>query len=160
MYNKLKQFGSDRDSNQTSSMLLERFIFWKKEKHRTKCLEQLRIWNKRLGRLIYNAQSEPLPKSAVAVQSQSGTLKRSVVSNRRVPSVQLRKLSQQLYEALSRCWSCCTIRHEAMFCLKIQEEKSADDERAAEFDFLVSLEVERNNQRTWQEGHILVRSQR
>ena len=156
MYNKLKQFSADRDSNQTSSMFLERFAFWRKEKHRSKCLDQLQIWNKRLRRLIDNAQKEPLTKSGVAVQRQCGTLKQSVVIDRRVPSVQLRKLSQQLYEALSRCWNCCTVRHEARFCLKVQEEKSADDEGAAEFDFL----VERNNQRAWQEGHILVRSQR
>lgn len=157
MYNKLKHFASDRDSQQTSSSFYERIAFWKKEKHRTKCLDQLRIWNKRLGRLIYNAQ-EPLKGSAVDVQI--GTPKRSAASNRKVPSIQRRKLSQQLYHALSPCWNCCTIRHEARFCLKVQEDKGEDDDVAAEFDFLVSLKMEENNHQTWQEGHIIMRSGR
>jgi hypothetical protein len=160
MYNKLKQFSSDRESKQTSSTFLERFTFWKKEQHRKKCLEQLRIWNKRLGRLIYNAQKEPLTNSAVAVQSQAVAFKRSVIRHCRVPSSQPRRLSQQLYKALSRCWGCCPIRHEARFCLKLQKEERTDVEGEADFDFLVSFQAKRNNQWTWQEGHILIRSDR
>lgn len=158
MYNKLKQFASDRDSRQTSSTIYERFIFWKKENHRDKCLEQLRTWNKRLGRLIENARKEPLTTSTVAAQS--GTSKRSMGSHRRVPSIQRRKLSQQLYHALSSCWNCCAIRHEARFCLKVQDDQSTADDVAAEFDFLVSQEKGKKNQCTWQEGHIMMRSGR
>lgn len=158
MYNKLKQFASDRESKQTSSGIYERFIFWKKEKHRTKCLDQLRIWNKRLGRLINNAATDTLTGSAVGVQS--GTPKRGLMSNRRVPSIQRRKLSQQLYHALSPCWNCCDMRHEARFCLQIQEDRSGDDDVAAEFEFLVSVKIGKNNKWTWQEGHIIMRSDR
>src|SRR5436190_10796102 len=104
MYSKLKQFGSDRESKQTSSTFLERFTFWKKEKHRNKCLEQLSIWNKRLGRLIYNAQKRASTNSVVAVQSPTMAFKQSVIKHRRVPSSQLRRLSQQLYNALSQYW--------------------------------------------------------
>jgi hypothetical protein len=160
MYNKLKQFGSDRESKQTSSTFLERFTFWRKEQHRNKCLEHLHIWNKRLGRLVDNARKEPSTNTAVAVQSQIVAFNRSVVRHRRVPSSQRRRLSQQLYKALSQCWGCCHIRHEARFCLKLQEGERTDDEGEAEFDFLVSLQAKINNQWTWQEGHILIRSDR
>lgn len=158
MYNKLKQFTSDQDSKQTSSTFSERFIFWKKEKHRNKCLEQLTKWNKRLGRLIDNAQREPLSRSAIAAQN--GTSKRGVGSHRRVPSIQRRNLSRQLYHALSSCWNCCAVRHEAKFCLKVQDDQRAADEAVAEFDFLVSLEKGKNDQCAWQEGHIIMRSGR
>lgn len=154
MYNKLKQFGSDQESKQTSSTFLERLAFWKKEKHRTKCLEQLHKWNKRLGCLTYNV---PLTNLAAVIQSQSGTPVQSVLSHRRVPSIQLRRLSQQLHQALLQCWDCCAIRHEARFCLRVQE-KILGDEEAAEFEFFVSSHVERNHQCTWREGHILMRS--
>ena len=149
MYNKLKQFASDRDSKRTSSTFFERFIFWKKEKHRNNCLEQLAKWNKRLGRLI---------ESAIAAQNR--TWKRGVGSCPRVPSIQRRNLSRQLYDALSSCWNCCAIRHEAKFCLKVQDDQTAADDVAAEFDFLVSLEKGNNNQCAWQEGHIIMRSGR
>lgn len=149
MYNKLKQFGLDRESGQTSSTFLERFAFWKKEKHRTTCLEQLRIWNKRLRRLTNN--------TAVA-QSPSGTLTRSVLSPRRVPTVELRRLSQQLHQALLGFWDCCASRHEARFCLKVHEEQSVSGVEKAEFEFLVSSDVEGNHQYAWQEGHILMQA--
>lgn len=147
MYNKLKQFGLDRESGQTSSTFLQRFAFWRKEKHRTTCLEQLRIWNKRLRRLTNNAAVN---------QSPSGTLTRSVLSPRRVPTVQLRRLSQQLHQALSGCWNSCASRHEARFCLKVLEEQSVSGDEVAEFEFLVSSDVEENQQYVWQEGHILM----
>lgn len=149
MYNKLKHFGFDQESGQTSSTFLERFAFWRKEKHRTTCLEQLRIWNKRLRRLTNNA---------AVTQNPSGTLMQSVLSPRRVPTVQLRKLSQQLHQALLGCWDCCTSRHEARFCLKVHEEQSITGDEVAEFEFLVSSEVEKNHQNAWQEGHILMQT--
>lgn len=149
MYNKLKHFGLNRESGQTSSTFLERFAFWRKEKNRTTCLEQLRIWNKRLRRLTNNA---------AVTQNPSGTLMQSVLSPRRVPTVQLRKLSQQLHQALLGCWDCCASRHEARFCLKVHEEQSITGDEVAEFEFLVSSEVEKNHQNAWQEGHILMQT--
>lgn len=149
MYNKLKQFGLDRESGQTSSTFLKRVAFWRKEKHRTTCLEQLRIWNKRLGRLINNA---------AVIQGPSGTLTRNVRSHRKVPTVLLRELSQKLYQTLLGCWDCCAIRHEARFCLKVHEEKNINGEEVAEFEFLVSPDVDRNHQYAWQEGHILMQA--
>lgn len=147
MYNKLKQFGLDRESGQTSSTFLQRFAFWRKEKNRTKCLEQLRIWNKRLRRLTNNAAVN---------QSPSGTLTKSVLSPRRVPTVQLHRLSQQLHQALSGCWECCASRHDARFCLKVHEEQSLSGDEVAEFEFLVSSDAQENQQYVWQEGHILM----
>lgn len=148
MYHKLKQFGLDRESGQTSSTFLERFAFWRKEKHRTTCLEQLRIWNKRLRRLTSNAP---------VIQSPSGMLMRSMLSPRRVPTVQLRKLSQQLHQTLLGCWDCCAIRHEARFCLKVHEEQNVNGV-VAEFEFLVSSDLAKNHQYAWQEGHIIMQA--
>ena len=47
MFNKLEAFALSRDSKKTRSSLMERFKFFRKEKHRDKCLEQLRLWNER-----------------------------------------------------------------------------------------------------------------
>ncbi|MCJ1469505.1 hypothetical protein MMC07_008138 [Pseudocyphellaria aurata] len=147
MYNKLKRFALDRDSKQTSSNFLERFIFWKRDKTRTNRLKHLHIWNERLDRLVPAARTEPPTASVVGV-----------VSRRKVPSLQRRRLSRQLYHALSSHWNCCPTRHEARFCLKVQEENNADDDKAAEFDFLVSMKIKRDSQWAWQEGHIIMRS--
>jgi hypothetical protein len=57
MLNKLEAFASSRDSKETKSSFMERFKFFRKEKHREKCLERLRLWNERLHGLIHKAQA-------------------------------------------------------------------------------------------------------
>lgn len=59
---------------------------------------------------------------------------------------------------LARLLDCCAIRHEARFCLKVHEEKNINGEEVAEFEFLVSPDVDRNHQYAWQEGHILMQA--
>ena len=57
MFNKPKAFALSRDSKKTKSSFMERFKFFRKEKHRDKCLERLRLWNERLHDLIHRAQA-------------------------------------------------------------------------------------------------------
>jgi len=45
MFSKLEAFALGRDSKKTKSSFMERFKFFRKEKHRDKCLERLRLWN-------------------------------------------------------------------------------------------------------------------
>jgi hypothetical protein len=156
MYNKLKNFALDQESHNTSAKVLERFTFWRKEKHRSKCLEQLRIWNKRLGRLIENAQSGALATTAVG---QPGIVMQSASSVSRTSPNQLQKIPLLLYRALSQCWDCCTTRHEAKICLKLQEDESFQNDGAGEFDVLISLEGRNGSQWAWQEGFVIVRSE-
>lgn len=146
MYNKLKDFGTDRRNNQTSSSLQERLRFWRKEKDRNKCLRAFRIWNKRLYRLIEEAHKEPLAKNASA-------------STKNAPSFNLRVVSQTVFSALSKCWSCsCDVPHEAKICLKSDEYRSRDPDGAdTKFDFLFSAAAE-TGRWTWQEGLVLVQS--
>ena len=120
MYNKLKDFGMDRQNNQTSSSLPERLRFWRKEKDREKCLRAFRVWNKRLCRLIEEAQKEPLAKKVSA-------------STKKVPSFNLRVVSQTMFSALSKCWTCeCDVPHEAKICLKSDEYHDRDSSEARE----------------------------
>ena len=146
MYNKLKDFGTDRRNNQTTSSFQERLRFWRKEKDRDKCLKALGTWNKRLGRLIEEAQKEP-------------SANRVAASPKKVPSYSLRISSQTVFSALSKCWSCdCHLPHEAKVCLKSDGHASSDpDEADIKFDFLFSAAAE-TVRWTWQEGVVLVRS--
>ncbi|KAH7136154.1 hypothetical protein B0J11DRAFT_520039 [Dendryphion nanum] len=155
MYSKLKQFASDRESQQTTSRFRERLAFWKKEKHREKCLKELQLWNKRLGRLIQKAPSGVL---ATTTTTQSNATTQVGLKLRGIPSIRLRQLSQLLYRTLSLYWDCCTVRHEAKVCLKLHDEGSTNYDESAEFSFLVSYDLKKQNQCTWQEGYVIVRS--
>ena len=62
MYRKLKGFEQERRTQTTSSTIVERFRFWRKEKDRKVCLKALRTWNKNLLCLTDEARREPVSK--------------------------------------------------------------------------------------------------
>ncbi|ESZ91986.1 hypothetical protein SBOR_7643 [Sclerotinia borealis F-4128] len=145
MFGKLKGFAADREKGDTTSTFKERIRFWKKEKERTICLKNLATWNKRLFRLTEQAQKEPATQKLT-----SGA--------KDVPSSQLRSLSQKLYKALAKCWSCnCSPQHEAKFCLKARGNPVKLTVTEIDFDFLFSVQEDLKLGR-WQEGTVVVRS--
>lgn len=146
MYNKLKDFRTEYKKSQSSSSLQERIRFWRKKKDRDKCLEAFHKWNTRLGQLMDDAHKEPIASNTPA-------------STKKAPSYSLRGVSQTVFSALSKCWSCeCDIPHEAKVCLKANGDYSGDFHEAdIRFDFLFSATIE-TGRWTWQEGLVLVRS--
>lgn len=147
MYWKLKEFGANRTSAQTLSTFKERFKFWKREKDRTVCIRNLRTWNKRLLHLTDDARRQPTGRSTLH-------------TDRKAPSSQLRVLYEQLYTALSKCWSCsCSRRHEAKFCLEAHGSPTQNPDQAnADFGFLFSAGADQTSLSSWQEGTVLIRA--
>ena len=156
MYKKLKKLEGDRKAKQTSSSLFERFVFWKREKHRMQCLDQLGIWNKRLGRIKEIVDNEPVanPSTDPNVPLSNRHSRKSWESL----SGHLHRLSQQLYEVIAQFWTCCNVRHEARFRLdKVDVEKVRDE--TADFDCFIAPSASSPCHWAWQEAHIVIRAQ-
>src|SRR5437016_1479361 len=85
MYEKLKKFGMERESEKTMSSVWERLWFWKKkEKHRQQCLDQLHSWNKRLWLFIQSASKEPPGGKVLPVGGQETAAKVTQIKTRKV----------------------------------------------------------------------------
>ncbi|KAF7874883.1 hypothetical protein EAF04_002057 [Stromatinia cepivora] len=145
MFSKLTRFATEKEKGETTSTFKERIRFWKKEKERDICLKNLSTWNKRLFRLTEQGQKEPATKKLP-------------LGAKDVPSSHLRLLSQKLYRALSKCWSCsCSTQHEAKLCLKARGDSVKPTVTELDFDFLFSVQEDIKLGR-WQEGTVVVRS--
>ena len=164
MFNKLEAFALSRDSKKTKSSFMERFKFFRKEKHRDKCLERLKLWNERLHGLMHTAQARGQNAALVSKtpDERKSPIMNALIYGIRNPSAPVRTLTRNLYTALSSCWKCnCNGGHEAKLCLNIQNtmEKTTAD-TAADFDFLMSAHGPENETLCWQEGTISIRSAR
>ncbi|KAH7141957.1 hypothetical protein EDB81DRAFT_899415 [Dactylonectria macrodidyma] len=123
----LEKLQTDRLAGSTQSSFLERFKFWKKEKHRPTCLKNLETWNRRVAIVVEAACKATEGSKAVSTQSNG-------------PSSRLRTLSRRLFAALSKCWPCdCESRHEARFCLANCIHSNKDSGQGGiHFDFLIA----------------------
>jgi len=148
MLERLKRFQNAQLSGNTTGSFWERFRFWKKEKDRNTCLQNLRTWNSRVRQVVSAASEAARERKAVAAES-SG------------PSSRLRILSKRLFTALSNCWNCnCTSRHEARFCLASCGNRKQDPSQCGiHFDFLVSHWGCQTSGK-WREGKVTIKPAR
>jgi hypothetical protein len=160
MFNKLKRFTLDRESNQTKSTFIKRFKFFKDKKDRKTCLDNLMKWNSRLGKLIEKAQPAAQTITTPIERSTTGkTPSNMLIYGLKSPSSQIRILTGNLYSALSHCWKySCSGVHEARICLNIHGAERNIKDTEAEFDFLVSDPSCRNEVHDWKEGTVMVKS--
>jgi hypothetical protein len=162
MFSKLKEFASDREADETKSSFMERFKFFKKEKHRKKCMQRLHTWNKRLDSLTQRARDQA--RTVATLPDTRGTgngPKNTLIYGLRSPSAQVRVLTSELYTVLSKCWKCTRSGvHEARFCLNIHGAEKTVIDAAAEFDFMVSDPSCKNDTQRWQEGTVSLISAR
>jgi len=154
MYEKLRKFQGDRDSGTTLSTFADRFRFLRREKDRETCLKNLQTWNKRIAIVIGPACEAAESQKAVSAP---------IVSPHTASSLQLRKLSRRLFDALRRYWVCpCDVRHEARFSLAScgRSENCAMSDRIS-FDFLITASRQHQDASwQWREGTIEIRKTR
>jgi hypothetical protein len=106
IYLTLKRFASNRKAGMTSSSIQERFRFFKEEKNRDTCIQNLRTGNKRLAVLLGTDAKKRLEAISIAKPSSSFT--------------EIKVLFDSLMRALGNYWDCnCSSRHKAMLCLRI-----------------------------------------
>jgi len=147
MFARLKQFGSDRDARNTSSSLLERFKFRKKEKDREIFIRNLRTWNRRLLGLTENSKNQRDQVPAVKPRNDTKT-----------SFEQIQILSKKIYSALSKYWPCgCADPHEAKLGLENWDpsriQPIAED---LKMGFLISTGGCSSNGSKWQEVSVIV----
>jgi hypothetical protein len=147
MFARLKQFGSDRDTRNTSSSLLERFKFRKKEKDREICIRNLRTWNRRLLGLTENSKNQR--DQVPAVKPKDDT---------KASFERIQILSKKIYSALSKYWWCgCADPHEAKLGLEnwdpSRTQPIAED---LKMEFLISTGGCSSNSSRWQEVSVIL----
>ncbi len=145
MYSKLRRFQEQKDAGSSSSRFWERVKFWKREKDRQTCLTNLRTWHRRLDMVVSGACREAEKRNAVS-------------ANHAGPSPLLRPLSQRLFTALSRCWTCkCGTGHTARFSLGSCKSTSHDlNQVGIAFDILICHSKCETGQ-AWREGTIVIK---
>jgi hypothetical protein len=127
---------------------MDRIKFWKRDKDRETCLKNLKSWNERIGRVTKYAVRKNERKQVTSAPAQ------------KIPSVQLRTLSQKLFTALNSYWKCnCTRRHEARFCLAgCGNSKKDPRESGVSFDFLLTGSNDPQSVSHWHEGTVMIKS--
>ncbi|KAH6887610.1 hypothetical protein B0T10DRAFT_73730 [Thelonectria olida] len=147
MYQTLEKFQKDRLLGDALSSFSERLKFWKKEKDRNTCLQNLATWNKRVAIVIDAACKTAERRKAVSTRPKG-------------PSSNLRTLSKRLFAALQKCWSCdCESRHEARFCLASCIHSKKDPAQSGiHFDFLIA-HPNCQTKWKWREGTVMIKTQ-
>jgi hypothetical protein len=159
MYYRLEEFTVNKESGKTKVSFAKRFRFFRDKTHRDTSLKKLGTWNKRLGKLISEAESHnrlPRPQS---VSQPSNILQTSPFLRNLIGSpVIVREVTCDLYTALSGCWGCsCPGGHEARVCLNVEDAlEQAGADVPITFDLLVNI-ADEPNMVTWREGTVLIK---
>ncbi|KLU82101.1 hypothetical protein MAPG_01178 [Magnaporthiopsis poae ATCC 64411] len=131
---KLKNYQDGRRSGGLASSFRERFRFLRREKEREACLKNLKIWNQRIHIVVDSACSAADRRKAITTKPPDAASH---------PLSLLRQLSQRLFSAIWKCWTCdCPVgAHEARFSLaSCAHSKAQPCKTIAQlsFDFLMS----------------------
>jgi hypothetical protein len=151
MYKKLKQLETDLKNKQTSSRILERVFYRRKEKHRTECLLSLKDCTKKMNEI-----KRFIAEDSVFVDQNIPTLTKGKSED--ILAGPFRKLSQQTYEVIAQYWNCCNDRHKALFKLDIMTKDKTRDGKRTDFDFFVASSASKQCQWSWQEANIVIES--
>ncbi|KAL2846942.1 hypothetical protein BJY01DRAFT_212890 [Aspergillus pseudoustus] len=159
MYDRLQEFAVNKELGKTKNSFAERFRFFRDKTHRDISLKNLGIWNKRLGKLISEAESRnkltnPRTVSPPSDILQTSPFLRSLIGS---PAI-VREVTRDLYAALAGCWVCsCPGGHEARVCLNMEDAlEHAGADIPITFDMLVNV-ADGKNLVMWKEGTVLIK---
>ncbi|KAL5049496.1 hypothetical protein BDW71DRAFT_161702 [Aspergillus fruticulosus] len=159
MYERLQEFTVNKESGKTKTSFAQRFRFFRDKTHRDISLKNLETWNKRLGKLISEAESHNRLTRPQSVSQPSDILQTSPFLRSLIGSPAIvREVTRDLYAALSGCWACsCPGGHEARVCLNMEgglEQAGADV--PITLDMLVNV-ADGQTMAMWREGTVLIK---
>jgi hypothetical protein len=159
MFEKLKKLAVAKEFRTTKSSFAERFIFFKHENKRTECLKRLEEYVKHLIKVTGQAELRSKPVANDGAQHLQHKGQRGGTP----PPVDLQHLIASLHPILQDhyCRCPCQESHDIKLCLR-DTYRSVDLRPSLDVDFLFSKDFSSLATKCskWQEGNVLITSQR